>query len=217
MSIDAVIFDCDGTLVDSEPLGFSAILAEARALGIELMSEEDLFPLKGQSMATCLQAVQRRYGQPLPDDFEATLRKSMAAAFRDRLQPMPGALEMLRSLKLPYCVASNGPREKIELTLEITGLLPLFRGRVFSAYEVGSFKPEPGLFLHAARAMGVVPERCAVVEDSVAGVRAGLAAGMSVYALRSPQPLPPDLAGQVQNLDRLDELVHTAWNRAAVP
>ena len=214
MSIDAVIFDCDGTLVDSEPLGFAVIVEEARALGIEFATRDGLLMLKGQSMATCLQAVALLYGRGLPEDFEATVRRSMAAAFREKLQPMPGALEMLTSLKLPYCVASNGPRHKIELTLEITGLLSLFRGRIFSAYEVGSFKPEPGLFLHAAKAMGVAPDRCAVVEDSIAGVRAGLAARMSVYVLRSPQSLPPELAERVQSLDRLEELANAPWNRA---
>jgi HAD superfamily hydrolase (TIGR01509 family) len=116
-------------------------------------------------------------------------------------------------LRVPFCVASNGPRSKTELTLEITGLLPLFAGRVYSAYEVGAWKPDPGLFLHAANAMGAAPQRCAVVEDSEPGVLAGLAADMQVYVLRSAQPLPPALAARVQLLDSLLELTDAAWNR----
>ena len=88
---------------------------------------------------------------------------------------------VLQDLQLPYCVASSGPREKIELSLYTTGLLHYFQGRIFSAYEVGSWKPAPGLFLHAAHALSVPPERCAVIEDSVLGVQAGRAAGMTVF------------------------------------
>jgi HAD superfamily hydrolase (TIGR01509 family) len=206
MSIDAVIFDCDGTLVDSEPLAFEAIAGEAEVIGLALMAEKDRDLFNGQSMAGCLLAIEQRFGKRLPPCFEASMRQRMAALFRERLQPMPGALRLLQGLGVPCCVASNGPREKIELTLQITGLLPFFSDRIFSAVEVGSFKPEPGLFLHAAQALGAAPARCAVVKDSVSGVQAGLAAGMSVYALRSPQPLPPHLAARVRMLESLDEL-----------
>jgi HAD superfamily hydrolase (TIGR01509 family) len=206
MSIDAVIFDCDGTLVDSEPLAFEAIAGEAELIGLALTAEKDGDLFNGQSMAGCLLAIEQRFGKRLPPGFEASMRHRMAALFRERLQPMPGALRLLQTLGVPCCVASNGPREKIELTLHITGLLPFFRDRIFSAVEVGSFKPGPGLFLHAAQALGAAPARCAVVEDSVSGVQAGLAAGMSVYALRSPQPLPRHLAARVRMLESLDEL-----------
>jgi HAD superfamily hydrolase (TIGR01509 family) len=110
------------------------------------------------------------------------VRLRMAEAFRLRLQPMPGARELLASLTLPFCVASSGPRAKIELSLSLTGLAPLVNGRIFSSYDVGTWKPEPGIFLHAAAALGVAPSECAVVEDSEPGVRAGLAAGMRVFA-----------------------------------
>ena len=99
------------------------------------------------------------------------------------------------------------------MTLEITGLASLVAGRIFSAVEVGSYKPEPGLFLHAARAMGVEPARCAVVEDSIAGIEAGLAAGMSVYAYRPMDSLPPALAGRIRHLPQLVDLLGAAWHR----
>ena len=213
MSIGAVIFDCDGTLVDSESLGLNAIVSEARALGAAFESAEALIELKGQPMALCLQAVEQRLGRALPRDFEQTVRRRMAEHFRERLQPMPEAARTLAALHVPFCVASNGPRAKTELTLGITGLLPLFEGRIFSAYDVGSWKPDPGLFLHAARAMGVAAQQCAVVEDSEPGVRAGLAAGMTVYVLRSAQALPGALATRVQYLDALSELIGSPWNR----
>jgi HAD superfamily hydrolase (TIGR01509 family) len=213
LAIAAVIFDCDGTLVDSEALGLAAIAAEARALGGAFGSEADLIHLKGLPMTQCLLAVERKLGRPLPADFEATARLRMAEMFRERLQPMPQAAATLAALHVPYCVASNGPRAKTELTLGLTGLLPLFEGRVFSAYDVGSWKPDPGLFLHAAAAMGVAAPDCVVVEDSEPGVRAGLAAGMTVYVLRSAQALPAELAARVQHLDRLSDLIAAPWNR----
>jgi HAD superfamily hydrolase (TIGR01509 family) len=205
--IGAVIFDCDGTLVDSEPIAAAAWAEEVRALDPPLLLHDaDLQALKGQGIAFVLDFLAQRAGRALPSDIEARARERMALAFRTRLQPIPGALELIGSLELPYCVASNGPRHKMELTLGVTGLLPWFEGRIFSAYEVGSFKPDPGLFLHAAREMGVAPQRCAVVEDSLAGIEAGLAAGMTVYALPAAAPLPPDWAARVQPVAGLDAL-----------
>ena len=83
--------------------------------------------------------------------------------FTDRLQPIEGALELLRTLTLPYCVASSAPREKIELSLSLTGLLPYLQGRMYSSYDIEDWKPSPGLFIHSARSMGVHPHRCAVI------------------------------------------------------
>jgi HAD superfamily hydrolase (TIGR01509 family) len=206
MPTTAIIFDCDGTLVDSESLGLGVIAEQARALGVRIGSDDEILAWKGRSMSSSLLALEQALGRPLPPDFETTLRAAMAQVFRERLQAMPGAAEMLDALRVPYCVASNGPRTKTELTLGITGLKARFEGRIFSAYDVKSWKPEPGLFLHAARAMGVAPEHCAVVEDSEPGVRAGLAAGMRVHVLRSSQALPDDLIGRVTFLDRLADL-----------
>ncbi|WP_298235716.1 HAD-IA family hydrolase [uncultured Azohydromonas sp.] len=209
-SFDAVIFDCDGTLVDSEPILLATVEEQALALGVAPALLADLHEMKGQSMALTLATIGQRRGRPLPEDFEATVRARMAETLKERLQPMPGARALLRRLALPFCVATNGPRAKTELTLSITGLLPLLRpDRIFSAYEVGAFKPDPALFLHAARALGVAPGRCAVVEDSPSGVRAGLAAGMQVHVLRSAQPLPTELHARVRHLDALEELLDT--------
>jgi HAD superfamily hydrolase (TIGR01509 family) len=203
VTIRGVIFDCDGTLVDSEPLTIVAIAREAARLGVEGPLEADLDAMKGQSMANCLGMVESRFGSALPADFEQCVRATMVALFREHLQPMPGALELVSALRIPCCVATNGPSDKAHVTLELAGLLPRFEGRIFSAYDVGSWKPDPGLFLHAAAAMGVLPQHCAVVEDSESGMLAGIAAGMSVYAVRTAHPLPKTVEGRVTLVDRL--------------
>lgn len=120
--------------------------------------------------------------------------------------PMPDARQVVERIGLPICVATNGPRSRAELTLGITGLLPFFEGRIYSAVEIGSYKPLPDLFLHAAVEMGVAPAQCAVVEDSEPGMRAGLAAGMAVYAIRCNRALSPELQGRVRLLERLADL-----------
>ena len=121
----------------------------------------------------------------MPDSFVPAFRVRSTKVFHDHLRPIPGVeavIQTLRALSVPFCVASSGPREKIEANLGITGLLAYFQESIVSAYEVGSWKDtDPGLFLHAARTLGVAPETCAVIEDSLPGVQAGVAAGMTVF------------------------------------
>ena len=212
--IAAVIFDCDGTLVDSETPGLDVLHEEIARVGVVMERREMEEEFRGKSMAFCVAAVGGRLTRKPPgfeEGFERQVRVATAARFRQGLAPLPGAVELLRRLRIPYCVASNGPREKMELTLGLSGLRALIGERIFSAYEVGSFKPEPGLFLHAAAAMAVEPERCAVVEDSLPGVIAGVAAGMRVFSLE-PQPgLPTEVAGSVRfiaGLADFDRLLH---------
>jgi HAD superfamily hydrolase (TIGR01509 family) len=181
MRFEAIIFDCDGTLVDSEILGNQVLVECLAELGLKLSVEEALERFRGGKMADSLAYIERRLGRPAPEDFAANVRRRMAEAFEAKLQAVEGAEDVLRSLAVPFCVASNGPSAKMEVSLRVAGLLPYVQGRIFSAYEVGSWKPEPGLFLHAANALGVAPERCAVIEDSVLGVEAGRAAGMTVF------------------------------------
>jgi HAD superfamily hydrolase (TIGR01509 family) len=184
MQCDAVIFDCDGVLVDSERLGNEVLVESLRPFGIRLTIEDAMARFCGVRMADCVAQLELLYGLPLPESFVPELRKQMALVFADRLKPVEGALELLRTLTLPYCVASSAPREKIELSLSLTALLPYVGGRIYSSYDIGDWKPSPGLFVHAARAMGIAPHRCAVVEDSWPGIQAGLAAGMMVFAVQ---------------------------------
>ena len=202
----AVLFDCDGTLVDSEPLTMEVMVECAGRCGLDLTIEEALERFKGHKMADCMAAFEHRLGYSLPEDFERKFRDRCAQVFEDRLEPVEGAHEVLQRLHLPYCLASSGPREKIDLNLRITGLTSYFGDRVFSAYDIGKWKPDPGLFLHAAEAMGVPPECCAVVEDSLPGVHAGIAAGMRVFVLEG-EMMPAHLLDSVQVLPCLEDLL----------
>ncbi len=210
-AIRALIFDCDGTLVDSEPWLVEAMLAEGALHGLPSSARAVLDAHRGAPMSCQMALVAQRCGVPLADDFETRVRARMSDLFRLHLQPIAGAMELVRDLKLPFCVASNGPRHKIELVLGLTGLLPWFEGAVYSAYDIGAWKPAPDLFLHAAQKMGFAPGDCAVVEDSASGIAAGLAAGMRVFAL-GEQPL--DLPPAVQRIAGLADLsTHLAASR----
>jgi HAD superfamily hydrolase (TIGR01509 family) len=204
--ISALIFDCDGTLVDSEDIGIAAMHAHALPYGLTLALSDVIHDFRGKSMARNVAELARHSDRPFPDDFTPAAREAMALRFRAELQPMPGALEFIASLKLPFCVATNGPRDKTELTLGITGLLPYFKGQIYCAYEVGHFKPEPHLFLEAAAGLGVAPENCAVVEDSLPGIQAGLAAGMRVFSLCHPEMVPAELKSRITQIERLSDL-----------
>lgn len=214
MEIAALLFDLDGTLVDSEVPGMDVLHEEAAKLGVEMTRAQAHAAFRGQRMALSIEAIGARLPQR-PDDFASTftahIRRVMAERFREELHAMPGALELVARLQRSFCIATNGPREKAELTLGLTGLLPYFEDRLFSAYEVGHFKPAPGLFLHAAQALGVAPARCAVVEDSLPGIEAGLRAGMQVFSLCHADTVPADLARRIRplrNLAELDQILH---------
>ncbi|MDB5978774.1 MAG: hypothetical protein JWR07_5534 [Nevskia sp.] len=207
MNPGLILFDCDGTLVDSEELGTSVLLEMAAELGLNLPLHETNAYFRGWKLDQCVEQIRIWLGRELPGDFVAQVRTRTQEVFKARLQPVPGALKVVRALHhLPMCVASSGPREKIELSLSLTGLLPYFKDHIFSGYEVGSWKPDPGLFLHAAQAMGVKPADCVVVEDSLVGVQAGIAAGMTVYAYQ-PEAVDPQIPEGVRILRRLEELL----------
>lgn len=203
--IDAVLFDCDGVLVDSERIATECIVKFAARFGARFEFDEALERFTGARMADNLRDIEERGGCTLPDDFEERLRARMATEFETRIRPVDGALALVEALAVPYCVVSNGPRSKMEVTLGVTGLLEHFAGRIVSAYEVGAWKPDPELFLHAARILEVAPGRCAVVEDSGYGIAAGLAAGMQVFAL-APTARMPALPEGVIRVTSLAEL-----------
>jgi HAD superfamily hydrolase (TIGR01509 family) len=193
LNIKAVIFDCDGTLVDSETLGASVLVGCLRDAGMIVGHDVERF--RGKKLADCLAEVEEENRRTLPGDFVPGYRRKMSVAFAENLKAIHGANDIVHALHglVPICVASSGPREKIELSLSVTGMLPYFRGRIFSAYEIHKWKPDPGLFIHAANTLGVHPTQCAVIEDSHPGFQAGLAAGMNVFALQTPgvESLPP--------------------------
>jgi HAD superfamily hydrolase (TIGR01509 family) len=184
MATELVIFDSDGVLVDSEPIA-SRVLAEALTdFGFATSSRDAIDRYTGISLKAVFAKIEAEWGRPLPADFVATLRRRDIAAFRAELQPMPGVLETLEALdrlNVAKCVASSGTPAKLNVTLGVSGLSRCFEPHIFSAEMVESGKPAPDLFLYAAHRMGVPPDACVVIEDSVPGIEAAQAAGMRAF------------------------------------
>jgi HAD superfamily hydrolase (TIGR01509 family) len=202
-----VLFDLDGTLVDSEWLGNQAILD---VLPIESESIETLTTrYRGLELASILNDLAKLHGLKLPDDIVAIYRQRMGELFDSRLRAFPGANEMLASLAQPKCIASGGPPEKIQRSLRLTKLAHHFEERIFSSYVLNSWKPEPDLFLHAASEMGFAPHDCVVIEDSEVGVRAARSAGMQVIQFCPHPELVVPGARTVSELCKLTELLST--------
>jgi HAD superfamily hydrolase (TIGR01509 family) len=177
---DLIIFDCDGVLIDSELLSCNALIGLLRHHGIDVDLDLVFDKFLGRSPHAILDYCAAS-GCPLPDDFQSKLSAAVRARFAKSLMPVPGAAEVLRGLEPRYCVASSSDLERMDYSLRLTGFSSLVRDRVFSAEMVGRGKPAPDLFLHAAATMAAAPGRTLVVEDSVTGVRAGKAAGMTVW------------------------------------
>ncbi|MET9346792.1 HAD family hydrolase [Streptomyces termitum] len=192
MRYDLVIFDNDGVLVDSEPLSNRLLAGYLTELGHPTTYEDSLRDYMGAAMHRVHDVVRERTGQRLPDDFDDTFHARVFAAFRAELEPVEGAVDVLKALTdagTPYCVASSGSHERIRVGHRKTGLDAWFPEEiVFSAEDVGRGKPAPDLFLHAARRMGAAPGRCVVVEDSRLGVQAAVAAGMDAYGFTAMTP-----------------------------
>jgi HAD superfamily hydrolase (TIGR01509 family) len=180
MSVELVIFDCDGVLVDSEPIANRVLAGQLRKAGVSIPESEVMRRFVGKTRNQCLALAAEIRGRELPERFGADWDAALFEALRNEVKPMPGVLEMLPELAMPYCAASNGMPDRVRLTLASAGLLPCFEGRVFTSADVANPKPAPDLFLHAAKSMNVAPSDCVVVEDTVTGVRAGRAAGMRV-------------------------------------
>jgi HAD superfamily hydrolase (TIGR01509 family) len=179
-AFDLVIFDCDGVLVDSERLALRTEATILAGLGWPLTEADIVDRFVGRSAAYMQDQIERHLGRRI--DWEAEFEVHYREVFERELVAVPGIVEALDGIDTPTCVASSGSHEKMRFTLGKTGLLERFAGRIFSGDEVAHGKPAPDIFLFAADRMGVSPGRCAVVEDSLSGVTAGLSAGMAVFA-----------------------------------
>ncbi|UJA19003.1 HAD-IA family hydrolase [Thermoleophilia bacterium SCSIO 60948] len=208
-----VIFDCDGVLVDSEPLSAAAMAETMREAGIEATTEDAVREFTGLSLKSAMARSEEMLGAPLPEDFAPSYRSRLYAAFDAELEAVAGvagAIATLESRGIATCVASSGEHERIRRALTLTGLHERFEGRIYSATEVEHGKPAPDLFLHAARSEGWDRQRCVVVEDSTAGAAAGRAAGMRVlgYAERTPaDALAAEGAEPFSSMHELPKLV----------
>lgn len=179
--VKCIIFDCDGVLVDTEKTGNGILLSMAAEHGFEMKIEDAYRDFNGRNLKECFQHIETSIDKKLPDNFETAYRERSFEAFKSQVKPMEGVIAFIDKLKIPYCVASSGPVDKIRLNLEVSGLLDKFEGKIFSSYQIKSWKPEPGIFLFAAEEMGFAVKDCIVLEDSKAGVKAGISGGFKVY------------------------------------
>lgn len=175
-----VIFDCDGVLIDSEPISLAVLTAGLNRIGVTIDVDAVRARYAGTSMTSIMDDVARRLGILPPEGFVASVKADTLHAFDAELRAMPGALAMIEALDIPYCVASSSDPVRLRHSLGLTGLLPHVEGRLFSSSMVARGKPFPDLFLHAAGSMGAAASDCLVVEDSVPGTLAARAAGMRV-------------------------------------
>jgi HAD superfamily hydrolase (TIGR01509 family) len=183
MSRPVVIFDCDGVLVDSEPLACAVQAQQLARVGLAITGEEVALRYAGMSAADMRRAIERQLGRSLPEDHEAHSAEALKKVFQNELRPVKGMLELLQELDargVVRGVASSSSPERIELALRLVGFWDFFAPHVFSSSMVARGKPAPDLFLFAARALSADPAACIVVEDSVPGIRAARAAGMTV-------------------------------------
>ncbi|TCK31399.1 HAD superfamily hydrolase (TIGR01509 family) [Ancylobacter aquaticus] len=176
-----IIFDCDGVLIDSEMLAARALVTELACHGVAVDMDFVARHFIGRAHTVIRTEVQARFGSDLPASFEGDYRSRLLAAFETGLAPMEGAVEALAALTVPFCLATSSSPPRLAASLRIVGLAEVFAGRAFTASQVARGKPAPDLFLYAAAQMGAHPAACVLVEDSAAGVAAGLAAGMEVW------------------------------------
>ncbi len=177
-----VIFDCDGVLVDSEPIAVRIDLLMLAQFGLRLSEAEVIERFVGRSPEVMLAAIEAQLGHRLPENWEDRFDQLRRDAFEAGLRTVEGIEDALERIPQLTCVASSSGHESLRYKLGLTGLYERFQGRIFSASEVASGKPAPDLFLHAARQMGVSPLSCMVIEDSRYGVQAARAANMDVFA-----------------------------------
>jgi HAD superfamily hydrolase (TIGR01509 family) len=218
-----VIFDCDGVLVDSELIACRTDAECLSEIGFSVSADEIAERYVGVSASTMFSDIEARFGRKLPPDFGHLLRERINAVFETELKAVKGIESALDRVPCPKCVASSSDPARIERSLSLTGLLPRFHPYLFSATEVTHGKPAPDLFLHAANRMGADNHACVVVEDSVAGARAGVAAGMRVIGFIGGSHCRPAHeaalrdAGAVAVCVRAGELPNAILDRQAYP
>ena len=179
--IKCIIFDCDGVLVDSEIIGNQILLSMAKDFGFKMTIEDAIKNFNGRSLKDSFKYIENLIQKKLPDNFENEYRRLTFEAFKTNLKPIKGVKEFIDSLTVSYCVASSGPIEKINLNLTTTGLIEKFENKIFSSYQINSWKPDPEIFLFASKEMGFKPEECIVIEDSKAGVISAIRGGFKVF------------------------------------
>jgi len=202
VTVSLIIFDCDGVLVDSEPLAMRVLLETIAAEGVEIDPDIAFRDFLGRSLKSIIANLNAAYGLNLTDAALARMRANLYAAYARDLKPMAGLIDALAEIRVPVCVASSSQMERIRVSLSVTGLIDRFEPAIFSASMVERGKPAPDLFLHAARSMGADPAECLVIEDSPAGIIAAKAAGMRVFAFLGGGHIGPSgLRAEIESLN----------------
>ncbi|WP_342322924.1 6-phosphogluconate phosphatase [Kosakonia sp. BYX6] len=192
--IEAVFFDCDGTLVDSEVICSRAYVHMFAEFGITLDLEEVFKRFKGMKLYEIIDVIGEEYSKNLQKEtLEPIYRAEVARLFDSELEVIAGANELLEAVSVPMCVVSNGPVSKMQHSLGKLGMLHHFPDKLFSGYDIQRWKPDPALMYHAAQVLNVSPAKCILVDDSTAGAQSGIAAGMEVfYFCADPHNVPID-------------------------
>lgn len=182
MSVECIFFDCDGTLVDSELLCTQAYVNTFAQFGVTLSLQDMFEKYKGVKLYDIVADICAQHNLTTPVGvLEPAYRAEVARLFDQQLKPIQGANALVESIQVPMCVVSNGTVPKMQHSLGLTGMLPYFQHHLYSGYDIQHWKPEPELMYHAAREMGIPIEQCILVDDSEAGARAGIAAGIPVF------------------------------------
>jgi HAD superfamily hydrolase (TIGR01509 family) len=212
--IECVIFDCDGTLVDSEVICNLGLEIKLQELGIKANIQAMVNQFRGWKLANIVDALSQEYSIKLDETFVTSYRELIADLFDSQLQPILNIAQALKDIPQPKCVASNAPLNKIEQAIRVTNLDCFFNNNLFSSYVIKSWKPEPDLFLYAAKMMGFSPQKCAVVEDSILGIEAAQRAGMQsfFYQPQGVSLLKTDNTISFQNMLELPSLINHKIN-----
>lgn len=180
-SYEAILFDCDGVIVDTESLSSEILKHQLSAIGLDLDDHTMHTQFAGFTTEQNMQLAETMLGRPLPDDFLDTYRRAFHDSIHQHLEPIAGVRTLLHKINKPIAMATNAKREEMNLKLDLIGLKDTFKTR-FAVDDVEHGKPAPDLYLKAAQSLNVSPEQCIVIEDSIAGIRAGVAAGATVLA-----------------------------------
>ncbi len=209
-NFDLAIFDCDGVLVDSEPLANRVFVEIVREYGFAIDELTYLRKFSGVTLPDRISGIALDLNWEPPKDFINIFDERLAVLTEQELKPVEGIYELVKSITVPICIASNGTREEINQRLRLSKLAPFFGNAIFSGHEVSNPKPAPDVYLAAARSFNIQPARCIVIEDSIPGVTAGVRAGMRVYGHAAFTPAEKLIeAGAIPfaNMHQLKELL----------
>jgi HAD superfamily hydrolase (TIGR01509 family) len=193
-----LIFDCDGVLVDSELLANAALAELMSTLGHPMTTEQAVKIFTGLRLRDVLSSAEALLSFPIPADLGASAGQRLLERFRRELKPVKGVVEALGLLPYPRCVASSSTRDRLNLSLEVTGLAELFGDSVFSSDQVERGKPAPDLYLFAARSFDMIPADCIVIEDTMLGIRAAIEAGMKTIGFAGASHATAELVHQLK-------------------